>query len=513
MQIMSETKSRREFLTRIEFWVVNTLFVFGIIFLLINRLGDDPANAPYRKGFDQIGLPFYYYKNFLIPVIIELVIQFAGFLVMNFVLVPRLIKKEQVLINTCWIVLVFIGFGLADWMTDHYPHAYRYVSGSGLDRVSLFMDNLRSPLQPFVLFGIFTLLKYSALYFITNAQTIEQKNRFVQRDAINAFVVWLISMFILIISESGYELVLGWGVIAPMGILLYCFSFYSLIPRSITKRNGSLRYLLKVALLLDLFLFPVFMFSVLASSNEEVASVITVFNFFFQLLVTAPVSWLLYKKSVRGREEIQVLQKKLGKSNANLDFLRSQINPHFLFNALNTLYGTAIQENAERTSEGIQKLGDMMRFMLQENMQDKISLTRETEYLKNYISLQRLRTDAHPHIHIEANIQEGGTNLQIAPMLLIPFVENAFKHGISFREPSNISVLLEVKEGQLRFEVSNLKHERPENDPERNNSGIGLENVRQRLNLLYANNHQLVIRDTRKEFTVHLTIQLAKFGK
>lgn len=504
-------KSRREFLSRIEFWVVNTLFVFGLIVLLTNRIGDDPANAPFRKGFDQINLPFYYYKNYLIPVIIEMMIQFAGFLVMNFILVPRLVKKEQVIINTIWMVLVFVVFGLVDWFTDQYIHAYRYMSNSGLDRTSLFMDSMRSPLQPFVLFGIFTLLKYSALYFITNAQTSEKKNRFVQRDAINAFVIWLISMFVLIIFESGYALVLGWGIIAPMGILLYCFSFYSLIPRSILKRNGSVRYLLKIGLLQLLFLFPVFWFSVLAS-NEDVASVIAAFNFFFQLLVTAPVSWLLYKRSIMGREEIQVLQRKLGKSNANLDFLRSQINPHFLFNALNTLYGTAIHENAERTSEGIQKLGDMMRFMLQENMQDHISLTRETDYLKNYISLQRLRTDAHPNISIEANIQEVGTNLQIAPMLLIPFVENAFKHGISFREPSHISVLLEVKEGQLRFEVSNLKHERHENDPEKDKSGIGLENVRQRLNLLYANRHQLLIRDTRKEFTVHLTIQLTKFG-
>jgi LytS/YehU family sensor histidine kinase len=163
------------------------------------------------------------------------------------------------------------------------------------------------------------------------------------------------------------------------------------------------------------------------------------------LFITAPFSWVLFKRHLKGNEELYALKTELGQSHANLDFLRSQINPHFLFNALNTIYGTAIQENAERTSEGIERLGDMMRFMLQENLQDKISLTREIEYLNNYISLQRLRTDTNPIIKIEADIEQTIHTVQIAPMLLIPFVENAFKHGISFREPSYIKITLEVE--------------------------------------------------------------------
>jgi LytS/YehU family sensor histidine kinase len=202
----------------------------------------------------------------------------------------------------------------------------------------------------------------------------------------------------------------------------------------------------------------------------------------------------------------------LKQRSANIDFLRSQINPHFLFNALNTLYGTAIQENADRTSEGIQQLGDMMRFMLQENMQDKISLAREIDYLNNYISLQRLRTDTNPIVQIQTHIQDRENIYQIAPMLLIPFVENAFKHGISFREPSHIKVNLEIKDGTLFFDVYNSKHIKTGNDPEKDKSGIGLENVKQRLKLSYPNKHELIIRDTTKEYFVHLTIQLAKFA-
>ncbi len=246
----------------------------------------------------------------------------------------------------------------------------------------------------------------------------------------------------------------------------------------------------------------------MTSQHEDVATAITAFNIFVQFLITAPLSWILFKRHIKGKEELYILKNQLGKSNANLDFLRSQINPHFLFNALNTIYGTAIQEKAERTSEGIEKLGDMMRFMLQENMQDKISLAREIDYLKNYIDLQRLRTDVNPNIQISTNIQEPDITYQIAPMLLIPFVENAFKHGISFREPSHIKVTLEIKNNKIYFDVDNSKHIRPEADPEKDKSGIGLENVKQRLKLLYPNKHELIISDTGKGFFVHLAINV-----
>jgi LytS/YehU family sensor histidine kinase len=150
--------------------------------------------------------------------------------------------------------------------------------------------------------------------------------------------------------------------------------------------------------------------------------------------------------------------------------------------------------------------------MLQENMQDKISLIREIDYLNNYISLQRLRTDPNPIVQIQTQIDDRDNLFKIAPMLLIPFVENAFKHGISFREPSYIKVTLEIKDDTLYFNVFNSKHDRQENDPEKDKRGIGLENVKQRLKLSYPNKHELKIRDTPKEFLIHLTIQLAKLA-
>ena len=129
--------------------------------------------------------------------------------------------------------------------------------------------------------------------------------------------------------------------------------------------------------------------------------------------------------------QLRGAEKALVKSKADLQFLRSQTNPHFLFNVLNTLYGTALQKKADRTSEGIQKIGDMMRFMRHENKLDLIEMRREVEYLENYIALQKLLTQSSPGIIIEDNIKGQNCKYKIAPMLLIPFVENAFKHGIS----------------------------------------------------------------------------------
>jgi LytS/YehU family sensor histidine kinase len=268
-------------------------------------------------------------------------------------------------------------------------------------------------------------------------------------------------------------------------------------------------YILNVLLVLLIIAMPAFFMGVLITNDGDEAIGLVFFNAVFQLFITLPFTWLVYKNHIRGKEELSFLQTALGNSNANLDFLRSQINPHFLFNALNTIYGTALQEKAERTSEGIEKLGDMMRFMLQENMQDKISLEREINYMSNYISLHKLRTDTNPVVRIEEQLPSYVNGMEIAPMLLIPFVENAFKHGISLREPSYIKVSMETRENNLYFDVYNNKHQKQGEDPEKNKSGIGLNNVKLRLQLLYPGKHELVIRETATDYFVHLTLNLS----
>lgn len=335
------------------------------------------------------------------------------------------------------------------------------------------------------------------------------KRRAIIRNILLSVLLWALCMLIIRTINPGLsEFLMFIGVYLPCGFTFYTYSFYWLIPKATKYRYAFWRYLLRSIGVMAAALLPFFMLALLFMNDTDAAFTYAFVNCFFQLFVTVPLSWYWYKRQVKGDEAITSLKKELRRSSASFDFLRSQINPHFLFNALNTIYGTAIQEKAERTSEGIEKLADMMRFMLQENMQEKISLDRELSYLDNYIALQKLRTDPTPSIRIETSIAHTSKNLRIAPMLLIPFVENAFKHGISFREPSYIKVVLEIADNTLYFDVSNSRHPGRESDPEKDKKGIGLDNVKHRLALFYPGRHELIIRETAKEFYVHFTITL-----
>jgi len=498
--------------TSIEFWGVTTFFVF-VIFLFITNALDNTTRytAPNKRFFDAVHMPFHFYSNYFTPLLVQYITFFSAFVVLNFIIVPKLIAREAVAKNVILIVLIFLLYAFVDGITDTWIKGYLYARNNSRDAVEqgIFTDSFLHAIRLLMLFAFYTLVRYTGIYLVSNSKDIEKKYSFINRDGITAFVIWMMGMFLFIAGRAEKELIAAWAIIPNVGILFYWLSFYSLIPKSLGKSKAFGRYIIRTILVQAGISLPVFVLNVFMTGDEDPAGALTAFNFAFQILITAPLSWVLFKRQIKTNEELYVLRKELGRSNANLDFLRSQINPHFLFNALNTIYGTAIQEKAERTGEGIQKLGDMMRFMLQENMQEKIPLAREIDYLNNYISLQKLRTDPDPCIQIKTEVQNRENSFRIAPMLLIPFVENAFKHGISFREASHIKVTLEIKNNTLYFDVYNSKHDRPVNDPEQDKSGIGLENVKQRLKLLYYNRHELVIRETTKEFFVHLTIQLA----
>lgn len=324
-------------------------------------------------------------------------------------------------------------------------------------------------------------------------------------DGIILSVIWLLIFWLLTaLRKDDYYLI--WTIDILPFIPLYTYFSTKAIPDLLEKGEGYWRYFSRYIVSGTCVNVAFIAIYLLAFRMQSPFVCLILYSIFFLLafFIVAPATWIVY----HNRQSVHKLKTDLGKSSADLGFLRSQINPHFLFNALNTLYGTALQEEATRTSEGIQKLGDMMRFMLQENMQDKIPLTREVDYLTNYVDLQKLRVQTSPDIVIELNIEEQHNYLLIAPMLLIPFVENAFKHGISLREPSYIKISLHSEGNKLYFDVYNSTHSKKENDPERNNHGIGMDNVAQRLNLLYADEHELVIHESMKEFFVHLVINL-----
>jgi sensor histidine kinase YesM len=227
-------------------------------------------------------------------------------------------------------------------------------------------------------------------------------------------------------------------------------------------------------------------------------------------LLIMPLSWVIFRFQRERLSSLLALEKDLGKKTADLQFLRSQINPHFLFNSLNTLYGLALREAARDTASGIQQLGDMMRFILHENQRDSIPLKRELEYMRHYITLQEMRIAKVDGIRIETSIDESNCDHFIAPMLLIPFVENAFKHGIRLSTASFIKIRLYCDLTHVYFDVVNSLHALSGSQAEESGaSGIGLDNVKKRLELLYDKRYSLHIHKDDSAFQVHLQIRLS----
>ena len=496
-------------INKIEYWAATTMFVFSVFFLVSSSITDKWSFNEYT--FNQAHQQYSYFSNYFVPTLFRYVTFYGAYCLLTFVIVPPLSKKDGLTLNIIFAVGIFFLISLILATTDTWTQGHlfgQYKEGELYSK--LFQNNALYSLWLLMMFALYTSIKLVAIYLLENSDLIQSKYRAITRDGIYAFIMWMIGLFVLLIGKAAPEAVIVLATCALAGIGLYCYSQYTLLSEAFRSVKPFKAYFKKFAIMVLLSTLPLFfvVFILIQGRDVEIALLTCLFNLGFQLLFTAPLSWYLYKHRMRVDYEIKGLQTALGRSAADLNFLRSQINPHFLFNVLNTLYGTALQEHAERTSEGIQKLGDMMRFMLRENLQEKISLTREIEYLNNYIGLQTLRTQLSPDISIYTEIEDHVGVLQIAPMLLIPFVENAFKHGISLKEPSSIRITLVTKDKTLYFDVSNSIHPKSSTDPEKDNNGIGLNNVKQRLSLMYPNRHELSIRESGREFFVHLTIQL-----
>jgi two-component system, LytTR family, sensor kinase len=188
-----------------------------------------------------------------------------------------------------------------------------------------------------------------------------------------------------------------------------------------------------------------------------------------------------------------------------LKFLRSQVSPHFLFNILTNLVSLA-RKKSDHLETSLLMLSGLMRYMLYDAGK-KISLQQELEYLQSYIALQKLRFGDDVKIVFNAGLPEDETTHSIEPMLLIPFVENAFKHGTGAAGQPTIDIDLAVTEGVLVFQVKN-KFDRETEAGRDESSGIGLSNVRSRLTLLYPGRHDLAILTDRNVFSIHLTLKL-----
>ncbi len=192
---------------------------------------------------------------------------------------------------------------------------------------------------------------------------------------------------------------------------------------------------------------------------------------------------------------------------SEIKFLKSQINPHFLFNTLNSLYALTLKKS-DSAPEIVIKLSEMMRYMLYECNERRVPLHKEVNYLQNYLDLEKLRQSG--HADIQFRIEGKITDQTIAPLIFIPFLENSFKHGINHQLGDGyVHVIMKVLDNKLLLRILNSK---PTQKPVMNgkpSGGIGLANVKRRLSLLYPNHYKLDIDETPKEHIVELSLDLS----
>ena len=221
------------------------------------------------------------------------------------------------------------------------------------------------------------------------------------------------------------------------------------------------------------------------------------FEHLFQFSIVLVLSALI-------RTNNRLKQTEKEKVNAELSYLKAQINPHFLFNTLNSIYSSAIEENADNTASAVVKLSGMMRYVISEAHNDYVPLEKEINYISDYIDLQKIRLGN--TVNLQYHVTGNSTGKNIAPLVLISFIENAFKHGVNPEEKSNIAIDIAINENILQMLVTNTKVKTVNASTLKNN--IGLDNTRNRLQLLYPFRHELAITEDEKEFIVLLKINL-----
>lgn len=191
---------------------------------------------------------------------------------------------------------------------------------------------------------------------------------------------------------------------------------------------------------------------------------------------------------------------------SELNFLKSQINPHFLFNTLNNLYALSLKKS-DQAPETVLMLSEMMRYMLYECNVERVLLQKEINYIKNYLELEKIRLGE--NFDIDFQVEGEANELKIAPLMFIPFIENSFKHGMNNLLTNGfVHIKLKIEDGEVNMKITNTKGAKVSIPSEKQSGGIGLINIKRRLKLIYPNRHKISFEETDDEYAVLLNIQL-----
>ncbi len=232
----------------------------------------------------------------------------------------------------------------------------------------------------------------------------------------------------------------------------------------------------------------------------------TYFDYFFRVYFFGIIFIFIKMIKERSKEkhEMAVLQKE--KATAELNFLKAQIHPHFLFNTLNNLYALTI-DKSDKAPDVVAKLSEMLDYMLYQCREDKVLVNKEIELLNHYIDLEKLRYGERLQLNFHSATDQ--PNALIAPLILISIVENAFKHGVSNTiDESIINISLEIKNERLNFKVYNTKTITSKNDEKGYREGIGIKNIKRQLELLYPDQYEWKVEENKESYQVYLKLAI-----
>lgn len=315
------------------------------------------------------------------------------------------------------------------------------------------------------------------------------------------------------IQEAFWEMVRGEAYALPAKMALTYFVFYYIIPlyleRSKTwKLVGALLSAFAITIVLYRIIFIDIYVAIYAPDKhfdlfDPKGLYLTAFDIFVTVAAASTVKLIRMHYSDRELAQ-QLLSEKL---QSELNFLRAQTNPHFLFNTLNNLYVLAWKKN-ERTADAIMMLSKIMRFLLYDCRAPRVRVADEAKVIGDYIELEKLRYNERLSVSYEENLDDPSTPL--APLLLLPFVENSFKHGANGTTgEASIGIRLLLENRNLNFFVENTDADKDASPaPNGGVNGIGLKNVRRQLDLLYPDRHQLKVERNDGIFKIHLSILL-----
>lgn len=271
---------------------------------------------------------------------------------------------------------------------------------------------------------------------------------------------------------------------------LFYLNAFILIPKFAFKRKFILYAVLLIIVFLICIFFHGIFFKSLITSKKFYVFLSAAVNL-PAFILTVAVSSVYQMVRYQSKADALVQQKHEANLKTELSFLRSQISPHFIFNVLNNIVALA-RLKSDQLEPTVIKLSSLMQYMLYDANEERVAVITEMQYLESYIDLQKQRFGKKVNINIDMNVPD--ENYGMEPMLLIPFVENAFKHGVGMIENPQIDLQLYIQDNTLYFKVKN-KYNNIVKEAKDNVSGIGLANVKRRLNLLYGDQHELFIKE------------------